>query len=111
MSNEESSTKNLLEIWFDNPIDRNKISIWIRPNSPIGINVKVEVDGRGLIDVNELNSGGPLNRAYISGGSIGPLRSVNLIIQGGDAGPELVKALRGAANQLDRELKDQSTPK
>ena len=107
MSNEDSSTKNLLEIGFNSPIERNKISIWIRPDDPIGINVKVEVDGLGLMDVSELNFGG----AYISGGRIDRLRTVNLIIQGGDAGSELVNALRGAADQLDRELKNQSAPK
>lgn len=107
MSNEESSTKNLLEMGFNNPIERNKISIWIRPDNPIVINVKVEVDELGLMDVSELKFGG----AYISGGRIGRLRTVNLIIQGDDAGSELVNALRGAADQLDRELKNQSSPK
>lgn len=114
MSNEteqKSSTKNLIDMGFNNPIDRNEISIWIRPNSPIAIGVKVEVDGMGLIDVSKLNLGGAINGAYISGGNISRLLSVNLIIKGGDAGPELAKALRGAADQLDRELKNHPAPK
>ena len=114
MSNEsekKSSIKDLIEMGFNNPIDRNKVSAWIRPNSPITINVGVEVDGMGMIDVSELNFGNTINRSMISGGSIGRICSVKLIVQGGDAGPELVKALRGVADQLDRELKSQSAPK
>ena len=95
-----------LEITLDNPIGRDKVSMCIRPNKR-GLKVNVESEGRGLLDVSELAERGNV----LGGGTIGQIRSVNVIIQGGDAGPELVKVLRSTADQLDHELKNQSAPK
>ena len=95
----------LLEMEFDTPIDNDKISMWIRANGIIAISVNIDVPGKGLLDVGGLNlGGGSINKSGISGGRIDPIHSIKLIIQGGNAGPELAKALRSAADNLDHAL-------